>query len=332
MATRDEILEEISEAEKILIIQGENPDGDSLASALALEEILESADKQVVLYCAVDMPRHLRFLSGWDRVTNELPSNFDLTLIVDTSSESLLERTLTDSQTPILRSRPMVILDHHDMEGTIPFHTLQLESSISSSTGELIQYLFGESDYSISLNAKKLLTTSIMFDTRGLTTDSATAETIRLVADYVESGVSLSELDDNRLLMNKRDLDITQLKGRLLERIEVFEDVGLASVDISWDEIEAYSDRYNPSILVLDEMRLINGVDIAIAYKTYPDGKILAKIRSNRNAPYAAELATIFGGGGHPNAAGFKLRGDDFNSVKLNVQAELKKIREQANA
>lgn len=327
MADRNEILQELENATRILIIQGENPDGDSLASALALEEILGTAGKTVLLYCAVDIPKHLRFIDGWDRVTSELPRQFDLSIIVDTSSASLLERTLSTEQLPLLRSKPTIVLDHHAMESTLPYATEFLENTIASSTGELIHWLFQDSNYSLSLAALRLITISIMFDTRGMTTDSANADTIRLVADCVEAGVSLAELDDARMMMNKRDLDITQFKGRMLERIEVCEEAGLASVDISWDEIEEFSDRYNPSVLVIDEMRLITGVDIAIAYKTYPDGKILAKIRSNRNAPYAAELAMRFDGGGHPHAAGFKLRGNDFAQLKAEVIEVLKELR-----
>ena len=167
-----------------------------------------------------------------------------------------------------------------------------------------------------------------MYDTRGLSTEAVTPETIRLIADMVEAGVSLSELDEARMAMNRRDEDVSKYKGELLQRVEVDYDLALATVDISWEEIEKYSDRYNPAVLVLDEMRLINGVDIAIAYKTYPDGKILAKIRSNRSAPLAAQLAEHFGGGGHPQAAGFKLRGEDFTTVKNQVKDALKGLKQ----
>src|SRR5688572_18509414 len=85
----------VENAKNILIIQAENPDGDSLGSALALEAIFDEMGKKVSLYCMVEMPKYLRYAKGWDRVQNELPRDFDLTIIVDTSSASLLERTIT---------------------------------------------------------------------------------------------------------------------------------------------------------------------------------------------------------------------------------------------
>jgi nanoRNase/pAp phosphatase (c-di-AMP/oligoRNAs hydrolase) len=51
-------------------------------------------------------------------------------------------------------------------------------------------------------------------------------------------------------------------------------------------------------------MRMVEGVEVAIAIKTYPDGKVTGKIRSS--IPIAEDVAKYFGGGGHPYAAGFR--------------------------
>jgi hypothetical protein len=62
----DKFSEFIKDKQHICIIQAENPDGDSLGSALALEEAL--VGKEVSLYCPVDIPKYMRYFSGWDRV------------------------------------------------------------------------------------------------------------------------------------------------------------------------------------------------------------------------------------------------------------------------
>ena len=58
------------------------------------------------------------------------------------------------------------------------------------------------------------------------------------------------------------------------------------------EEIQKYSNQYNPSVLVLDEMRLVEGVEVACAIKTYPDGKLTGKLRSNM--PVSEQIAWIF--------------------------------------
>ncbi len=73
----EEVKQLIESADNILIIQADNPDGDSLATSLALEHILGDMGKQVFMYCGVEMPGYLKFLSGWDRVSKEIPMSFD---------------------------------------------------------------------------------------------------------------------------------------------------------------------------------------------------------------------------------------------------------------
>ena len=94
-------------------------------------------------------------------------------------------------------------------------------------------------------------------------------------------------------------------KGALLERISYYLDGKLALIHIPFEEIQQYSDQYNPSVLVLDEMRFVEGVEIGVAIKTYPDGKLTGKLRSN--SPISATIAGFFGGGGHEYAAGFRV-------------------------
>src|ERR1035438_5459876 len=87
----DVIQEIINNANKIVIVQADIPAGDSLGSSLALEQILGDLGKQPFLNCGVVIPKYLRYLSGWDRVSLDLPAEFDASIIVDTAAESLLE-------------------------------------------------------------------------------------------------------------------------------------------------------------------------------------------------------------------------------------------------
>src|SRR6476661_88199 len=87
-----QIQETLDNAQRIVILQADNPDGDSLGSALALEQILHDMGKEPVLYCGVDIPSYLSFMPGYDRVTKDLPAQFDASIIVDTSADSLFEQ------------------------------------------------------------------------------------------------------------------------------------------------------------------------------------------------------------------------------------------------
>ena len=57
----------------------------------------------------------------------------------------------------------------------------------------------------------------------------------------------------------KKSPEILGYKGRLLQRVEYFLNGQLAVVHVPWEEIEEFSDAYNPGALVIDEMRLVEG-------------------------------------------------------------------------
>ncbi|MBI3624148.1 DHH family phosphoesterase [Candidatus Saccharibacteria bacterium] len=293
-------------AQRVVVLQADNPDGDSLGSSLALEQILSDLGKEPYLYCGVDMPTYLRYLDGWDRVHNELPKQFDASIIVDTSSLSLFENLERSGQRPWLASRSCIVIDHHAVESSIPFASI-ICNQPTAATGEVLYELSQQLDWPTNLQALKMLAISILSDSLGLVSEATTARTIRIIAEIVDKGVSLAELDSVRRDTMRKSPELVRYKGELLQRVEYFDNNRIAMITIPWAEIERYSHAYNPSMLVIDDMRLTEGTDVAIAFKTYRGGRVTAKIRTNFGKTIAGELAKHFNGGGHAYASGFKI-------------------------
>jgi phosphoesterase RecJ-like protein len=314
MSQAHDIANLIADKKQILLIQADNPDGDSLASALALEQIIHDMGKEPIMYCAVDIPKHLRHLPGWDRVIKDIPHNFDVSILLDCSSRSLLELAEKNGQLSWLLTKPMIIIDHHNVESTLD-PTVNLNDHSAVATGEVIYNLAKELNWPLDINARNMIAVSILSDSLGLMTDATTPQSIRVIADLVESGVNLPELDEARRETMRKSVELVRYKGELLQRVEFHNNNQIATVTIPWEEIEQYSAQYNPSILVLDDMRLTEDVKIAIAFKTYQNQRITAKIRCNYRYGIGKELAEHFGGGGHPYASGFKVTGKPYNQV-----------------
>ncbi len=313
----------VTAAQRIVIIQADNPDGDSLGSALTLEHILGDMGKQTYLYCGANIPSYLAYLSGWDRVFKDLPSQFDLSIIVDTSSNSLLENMNNAGQRGWLASKPCIVIDHHNVTSTINYAKV-ICNYPAVATAEVIYELAGQLAWPLNVEAKTLLTAAIMADSLGLTTSATTGRSIHIVGELVEGGVNLAALETTRRDMMRKSVDIVRYKGELLQRIEYFADDRIATITIPWDEIQKYSPYYNPSMLVMDDMRLTTGACIAIAFKIYHDGHMTAKIRCNYGSPIAGKLAEQFGGGGHAYSSGFKidLKGKPFNELRSECIAQ----------
>lgn len=310
------INEIISSNHKFIVVQADNPDADSLASSLALEHILGDLGKEVTLFCGVDLPSYLKYLPGSDRVVSDLPSDFDATIIVDTSSDTLLEQLDKSGRKNWIAAKPSIVIDHHASEPTITFATVMC-SHIAVSTSQLIYEIAQDLKWPLNLEAKEFIAIAILSDSMGLTSESTSARAIHIVGDLVDGGVNLAKIDSARRQTMKRESELVHYKGELLQRVEFFADETIAIVIIPWEEIEKYSPLYNPPMLVLDDMRLAKNVKVAIAFKTYKDSRITAKIRCNYGSAVADKIAEHFGGGGHPYASGFKVTdGRAFDEVK----------------
>lgn len=312
-----EIKKLVDGAQRIVIVQADNPDGDSLGSALALEHILGDMGKEPLLYSGGGVPTYLEYLDGWDRVSTELPNTFDLSIIVDTSADSLLENLEKSGQKHLLASKPSIILDHHNVENTISFASVSCNHP-TVATGELIYELSQQLKWPLNLEAKHMIAVAIMSDSLGLTTEATTARSIHIIGELVESGVSIPQLEQERRELMRKTPELIHYKGELLQRVTYYDNNRVATISIPWREITKYSPLYNPSMLVLEDMRMTVGTKIAIAFKMYSDGHLTAKIRANYGSPIAGELAKHFGGGGHAYSSGFKTdgRGRPFNEIK----------------
>jgi phosphoesterase RecJ-like protein len=312
----EQIQEIINNAHKIIVLQAANPDGDSLGSALAFEQILGDMGKEPQLYCSVTIPKHLRYLNGWDRVSQEIPIDFDASIILDTAADSLLDSLNRVNQHKNLSAKPCIVIDHHNVEPSIGYATVIFNRQ-AVATSEVVYQIAKHLEWPLNHEANENILAAILSDSLGLTSEATTVQSIRVVADIVESGVSIAGLEDRRRQLMRKKPEILAYKGELLQRVEYYANNRVAIIAIPWEEIQKYSYDYNPSMLVLDDMRLVEGVDVAIAFKTYKDGKVTAKIRCNYGKGIALDLSKHFTGGGHSYASGYKITdGRSFETIK----------------
>ena len=303
----------LKDKNKICVIQAENPDGDSLGSALALDFILKN--REISLFCPVDIPKYLRYFNGWDRITNEFDFKADGYIIVDTASTILLSKLLDDAAIRNrLFSAPVFVFDHHETEDDLEFpHEIIVEPKPACT--DLIYHVSKEEGFEICKEAAEVIMQGISSDTLGLTSGAVTADTYETMAELTRLGANIALLEENRREYMKKSPRILEYKADLIQRIDYSLDGALATVHIPWEDIEKYSYEYNPNVLILEELRMTEGVKVAVAIKTYPDGKVTGKIRCDASAPVAEKVAGYFGGGGHPQAAGFRTYDTSYDEV-----------------
>lgn len=300
---------------RVCIIQAENPDGDSLGSAIALDYILQQTKNY--LYCPVDIPKYLHYFEDWSRVEIEFDYKADGYIIVDTASSILLSKLLDDTAIRnCLYNKPVLVIDHHESEDDLYFpHEAIIEPL--PACADLIYKIAKAENLTINKPAAEAIYSAISSDTLGLVSQSVTADTMHTMAELIELGANPAELDERRREFMKKSQRILSYKADLIKRVDYSLDGQLATVLIPFEEIQQYSDEYNPNVLILEELRLVEGVVVAIAIKTYPDGKVTGKIRTSK--PIAEQIAGYFGGGGHPYAAGFRTYDTNYSEVVSDV-------------
>src|SRR5690606_5770059 len=125
------------------------------------------------------------------------------------------------------------------------------------STSHVIYQLATESGWQINPQAAEHMLIALMSDSLGLTTPNVTAETFYVAGKLTELGASNAIIEERRREFMKKSPEILAYKGELIRKIEYLLDNKLALVHVPWDEIEKYSDAYNPGALIGDELRLV---------------------------------------------------------------------------
>ncbi len=323
----DKFTDFIRNKQRICIIQAENPDGDSLGSAIALDYILQNSENR--LYCPVDIPRYLHYFADWSRVENEFDYLADGYIIVDTAAGILLSKLLDDAAIRnCLYNKPVLVLDHHETEDDLDFSHEAIIETLPA-CADLIFRIAKDQQLEIPVEAAKAIYAAISSDTLGLVSPSVTADTMRTMANLIELGVNPAELDETRREFMKKSPRILDYKADLIKKIDYALDGALATVHIPFEDIQRYSDEYNPNVLILEELRLVQGVAVAVSIKTYPDGKVTGKVRTS--LPIADKVAGYFGGGGHPYAAGFRTYDTSYDEVVADLVGVVPRLMEESN-
>lgn len=307
----EDIKQLVNEAQTILILQPDNPDGDSMGSALGLEEILGDLGKQPLMYSYKPSEPYLRLNEGWDRVSQTFPKAFDLTILVDTASPTLLTNTIEKYGTE-LSKRPAVVIDHHNSRSDMGFITHELIEPTAASTGEQIVQLAEALDWPINEQAGTKLASAIISDSLNLTVAMTSYGTVAALASCVKAGANLSEMNTRKRETNALTPELLTLKAKLLTQVQYLFGGRLALATIDAETMNKYKDDHDPCDLIIWEMQWVKGVEVAAVFKHYGT-KIKCSMRAKR--PIAAKLAEKFDGGGHDRAAAFRAEGTDMKDA-----------------
>jgi bifunctional oligoribonuclease and PAP phosphatase NrnA len=291
--------------DRFVIASHVRPDGDAVGSALGLALSLRAAGKQARVVLHDPVPENLRFLPGTETVIQPptaLGAPSEVALALDTATYERLGLGVTG----VYDGAPILLnLDHHISNPGYGTH--HYIDSDSPATGQIITQLILANDLPLPRDAAENLYAAISTDTGSFQYDSTTAETYRLIARLVETGLHIGEL--NRKLYQSFPLRRLRLLGELLQALRITADGRCASWALSREMIGRAGSTPDDSENLIDHLRAIEGVVVAAFLEELGDGKVRVSLRSKDPRVNVSALAAKFGGGGHILASGARLSG-----------------------
>lgn len=303
-----------------------NPDGDGIGSACALADLLSRMGKQVCFVYDGLFPEKFSFLSfpGIKEIfySEENYSDVEVVVMVDAHSADRLGRVAQIFQRPDVVK---VVIDHHQPQ-EIPAGHCVIDSN-ASSTGSMIYTLYKESGYELTKEAAEGLYVSVISDTGRFCYSSTDRKAHKIAEECMKKGVDPDWMYAH--LYQQVSLPEFKVFAKALQHMEEHFNNRVIVQKILREDFVGVSDAVQ-EILQSDLEyfhefnKIIVGVDCVMLLCERPNRTVRVSLRSSGSFR-VDRIASQFGGGGHPKAAGASLKGT-VEGVKEKV---LEKIQQE---
>ena len=312
------VLEQMLEQTGSVVILGHvRPDGDCLGSTLGLYHYIQTNYPAIraAVYLEESSPK-FGYLAGYDAILHETDEErYELCICLDCGDE---ER-LGSFGVFLANASKSLCLDHHITNTR--FCEVNLVSENASSTCEVLFEQLDEEK--IDKAAAECLYTGLIHDTGVFKYSCTSARTMEIAGKLMAKGIDFGSIIDNSLY--KKTYVQNQILGRALLESITFLDGKCIFSALRQSEMEFYGVNGKDMDGIIDQLRLTEGVEVAIfMYQTGPQ-EFKVSLRS-QNAVDVSRIASYFGGGGHVRAAGCTMSGrihDVVNNLSLHIAKQL---------
>jgi phosphoesterase RecJ-like protein len=301
---KNEICDAILARKRFLITSHAKPDGDSIGSQLAMAYALEVLGKEVRLVNADPAPEHYMEFPGVQRIeiTRELIErpgpHADDALIVMESSD--LKRTGVAG----LEGRFTINIDHH--QGNTQFGTLNWVDESAAACGEMVFDLIEALGAPLTIEIATHVYLAILTDTGSFHYSNITPKTFDISRRLTEAGVNPAAMA--RRVYDQNSFGKLKLIGALLAEMDLLDGGQLAAMYLNDDILNATGTTYSDTEGLINLPLTAKEIRAVVFFKLGADGDIHISMRSKYDVDVRL-VAARHGGGGHKNAAGFKLKG-----------------------
>ena len=304
LTQQDQALAELRQADKLLLTTHENPDGDALGSLLSMHWILEQLGKDSVMFMSPDefpLPWEYRAFR-FDGLMGSPPADVAERTVVFLDCGNIDRMPVDFLQEDGLH---ILNIDHH--HDNTRFGTVNLVVPEASCTAEIVWRLAKELGAEITPPIADALYTGLVTDTGKFMYENTSPEAHRMAAELIESGVEPHQV--YRRLYEDLPFRRLVLLQRALASVERHDDGALTISHLTRDDYEETGALETDSEGVVDHLRAVEGTRVAGLVRELlgadREGMRKVSLRATDGTVDVSRIAREFGGGGHPQAAGF---------------------------
>lgn len=313
--TLDDILVEIKNAETVVIMAHEAPDGDAIGSSLAMCLALNNMGKKVTILMK-DFPENFSYLPGKEFIKTESEiEKYDMAIVIDCPNI----RRVNEEFIPYFENAKVKVeFDHHNKNDM--FADYNVVNHVTPAAAQILVSSFEYLGIEITKEIGECLLTGVITDTNGFRNSNVTVEAFEFASWCLEKGIDLPKI--YKLSMMTMTRSKFEAQKMAMNRLEFFEDGKIAFTYMTKEDDEAIGLKAGEHDGIVEIGKSIEGVEVSIFIYEKEVG-YKASLRSNEYVN-VSEVCLTFGGGGHIKAAGTNMN-MPFEEAKKAIIAEAAK-------
>jgi phosphoesterase RecJ-like protein len=247
------------------------------------------------------------------------PIDVEVAIALDTATKPRLgEKALHAAS----KAKLWLNIDHHISNPG--YGDLNLIDSTSPATGQILYQLITALGLPMPDESRDAIYVAVSTDTGSFQYPSTTAITYELGADLINRGLDVGTINSN--IYDNYPYRRVELMRALLNTLEITPDGIVANWELRDQTRLDLALMPEDSEGLIDIIRAIRGVQIAVFFEELVDGKIRISMRSKDRRYNVCEVALEFGGGGHALAAGIRMDGSLAEVKRLVLDSIQRKI------
>jgi Exopolyphosphatase-related proteins len=312
----DQIGRVLRENERFAVLSHIRPDGDALGSQLALALSLQQLGKKVRVWNEDGMLEKYSFLPRADLLTKppHAAEDVDVAIALDTA----IQNRLGTAFTAVRSAKIWINIDHH-LSNPGYGHLVHVDPT-APATGQIIFDLIKSQGFPFDREIAENLYAAISTDTGSFQYPKTSARTFEVAAELVCTGINVGQLSQQ--LYENYPRRRVELLRELLRTMRFGRDGRVASFSLALKTAAELQVLPEDNEGLIDYLRAIRGVIVAVFFEELADGKVRVSMRSKSDAIDVCAICQKFGGGGHTLAAGARVRGT-LAEVERNVLEEI---------